>query len=332
MKVWSAIFNIFAVLLLVMLSLSYLNVTKVMTRDFDQVRLNQAVEYSTEAAFLGTLSVEDIDIDYSNLDVVSINPSNALDLFETMMCFNYDLSTSKPNKDVIRDSIAIGVLSGSDGFYITQTSQDDTTPGNGVDGGEYTMRWSAKIPYLYKSGNKTYALNIKKQSWVSISNAGLLEIPVDVGYPSGLSEETILSAVNAQITNTMVEEIERKNINGNTFGFKFFLPVETTKSGVNPIDGPGILILLQGAPFASSERISAVSVSGYQTTTRINLIAFTENISGVDRKYYCYEGQMDPADIGSRYIVDNYYRNTVAAAKAGYAPHYGLLAKKITRR
>ena len=86
MKVWSAIFNVFAVLILVMLLVVYRNTAIVHEREFQEMRLAKAVEYSAELAFLQTLEVEDLDIGYSDMASVVINPGTSLDIFETMMC------------------------------------------------------------------------------------------------------------------------------------------------------------------------------------------------------------------------------------------------------
>ncbi len=332
MKIWSALFNIFAILMLVMLSVAYLNVDKVVKRDFDQARLNQAVEFSTEETFRRALAVEDIGIDYSNLDVVSINTGEALNIFETLMCMNYDLSVSDNNKNTIEQSIVSIALTGNDGFYVTQSSQDDTTPGNSVKGQEYPLKWSVKIPYLMTDGDKTYALNIGREAYASITSSGKFDVPVTPGYPPGITKAKAMEVANSTIQKRMIKEAETKHLNDDPFSFNFQLPTMTTKKGVNPIDGPGILVIMQGASYASSEKIGAVSVSGFKTMEQINIVAFTENVGGVDRKYYCYNGQMDPYDIGARYKIQNYYHSMKEAAEAGYAPHYGLLTKKITTK
>lgn len=332
MKVWSAIYNVFAVMILIMFSMAYLNVSKVSQRDFDQARLNQAVEFSTEATFRSALAVEDINVDYTNSDVVSINTGDSLDIFESLMCMNYDLSVSDNNKKLIEQSIASIVLTGNDGFYITQSAQDDTTPGDSVKGMEYSLKWSIKMPYLMRDGNNTYALNIGREAYTSISDSGIFEIPTSPGYPSGITKDKALEVANAQIQKVITKEIELKNINNERFNYNFQLPSVTNKNGVNPIDGAGILVLIQGADYVSSEKMNAISVSGYKTIKKINVIAFTETIDGTDRKYYCYQGQMDPTDIGSRYRVNNYYNNIIDAAKDGYAPNYELMTKKIADR
>ena len=326
MRVWGAIFNIFAVLMMLLMSFAFLNLTRVLDRDFDQARLNKAVEYSTEATFINTLEIEDIGLDYTDIEAIEINTGNSLDIFETMMCFNYDLSVHEENKKLIEDSVATMVLSCNDGFYIIQDIYNDTGKG------EYLLRWSPKIPYLYDDGSNKYAFNVVKQKWAKVSGSGDIEMPLEEGYPPGISHDKVLEVLNEQITRNIYVEIENRNANRDIFQYKFFLPAETTRAGVNPISGPGILTLIQGARFASKEMIGTVSVSGYKVVEKVNVVAFTEKIDGVDKKFYCYEGQMDIDDIDTKYKVKNYYRDTRTAAKEEYSPHFGLMTKKITKR
>lgn len=316
MKVWSAIFNLIAVMMLVFMLVMYLNYTKVLKRDFDQARLNQALEYATEGMFQKTIEVEDIDTDYSDMYSVEINPSDSLDIFECIMCFNYNMSPSEENKKHIENFIPTAVLSTNDGYYIAQWIED------------YGLHWSLKYPYYIDIGDKSYTVNLHTEKWMSGTESGQFKVSVGTGYESGITMEEAVTAANNQINLAMINEIERKNDNGNTFNFKFFLPSETTEKGVNPITGPSVLLFMQGVDFASTERMNSIAVSGFKTVTRANVVAFIEN----GRKFYCYESQMDPNLISSGvYDIRDTYRTIEDAALDGYSPHFDLLTKKITK-
>lgn len=316
MKAWSAIFNLIAVMMLIFMLVIYLNYTKVIRRDFDQARFNQAVEYATEGMFQKTIEVEDIDTDYSDMYAVEINPSDSLDIFESIMCFNYNMSPSEENKKHIENFMPTAVLSTNDGYYIAQWIED------------HGLHWSLKYPYYIDIGDKSYTVNLHREKWMSGTEAGNFKVSVGSGYESGITMEEVLTAANNQINLAMISEIERKNDNGNTFNFKFFLPSETTERGVNPIQGPSVLLFMQGVDFASTERMNSIAVSGYKTVNRANVVAFIEN----GRKFYCYESQMDPnlISLGVYDIVDT-YRTIEDAALDGYSPHFDLLTKKITK-
>lgn len=347
MKIWSALFNMIAVILILFLSIAYFNTTRVLERDFDQARLNLAVEFATRAMFEKTLEIEDLGMDYTELGNVQINSSDALDIFTSLMCINYDMSTSEENKRHIENSIASAVLAGSDGFYITQLVKDDTVKGDGLVGDSKVLRWSPKIPYYVHVNNKTYAINFVEQTYASVNqhkngasnDSTSIMVPTTPGYPLSITDRVALQSVNNQIVDTILNEMKVSNDNRKSVDYKFYLPVETTAKGVNPIDGPSVLVLMQGVDFASSQRLNSLSVSGYKVVKKIHVVGFLEAATG--RRYYCYttqlpseESTLDPSNPdGKLYIVEDYFDSMRDAAMDNrhYTPHYEFLARKITK-
>lgn len=353
MKVWSAIFNMIAILILMLLGLSYLNLTSTLDRDFDQIRLNYAVEYATEAMFETTLEAEDLDMDYTNLDKVHIDSSDALDIFCSLMCFSYDMSLSDENFANIENSIASCVLAGNDGYYVGQFADYDSTPGDGILVDSKRLRWSIKIPYFVKVGTYSYSVGYNDGEWkrVVTSNSSIKDskvyVPSDVGYPMGINNIDVKHAVNTQIRETMMKEIKDRNLNNIGFDFKFYLPDSTTVNGVNPVEPPAVLLLMEGVDFASTEKINALSVSGFKVVKRVNVVAFVDKDTG--RYYYCYESQLMDEEkdaccggTGS-YHIQNYYRDMKTAAESKgldengrevneyYSPYYDIMTRKITK-
>lgn len=331
MRVWSAVLNIIAVLFICIFLSDYRSLVDINERDLDQTRLNLAVEYATEGMFQKTIEIEDIDTDYSDMSVIHINSSDSLDIFETIMCFNYNMSPSDFNKALIEDSIAAAVLSGNDGFYITQLSDVDKNPNDDIDGGEKALRWSLKIPYIFEKDNSKYMINISEEKWAEIkmTNNGItLVLPTEDKYPDGITKQEAITSANNQINKAIIKEIKDRNTNQQGFKYKVYLPYETTKYGVNPIKGPGILMFIQDTKYASSQAMSAVSVSGFKVIEKATVIGFTDEIGN---KYYCYDTQIDPVDIGVKYNIVNYFQSMESAAEAGFMPHYDLLSKKITK-
>lgn len=338
MKIWSALFNMIAVILILFLSIAYFNTTRVLERDFDQARLNLAVEFATRAMFEKTLEIEDLGMDYTELGNVQINSSDALDIFTSLMCINYDMSTSEENKRHIENSIASAVLASSDGFYITQLVKDDTIKGDGLVGDSRVLRWSPKIPYYVHVNNKTYAINFVEQTYASVNphkngasnDSTSIMIPTTPGYPLSITDRIALQSVNNQIVDTILNEMKISNDNRKSVDYKFYLPVETTAKGVNPIDGPSVLVLMQGVDFASSQRLNALSVSGYKVVKKINVLGIREKATG--RRYYCYETQI-PFDKIDDYEVEDYF-STIRDASLdarGFTPHYEFLERKVTK-
>lgn len=350
MKVWAAIFNLIAVLILLLLGISYFNLTATLERDFDQIRLNYAVEYATEAMFETTLESEDLDMDYTNLDKVQIDSSDALDIFCSLICFSYDMSLSEENFINIENSIASCVLAGSDGFYIGQMADYDSTPNDGILADSKRLRWSMKFPYFVKVGNYSYSVGYNDGQWKRVTKStntsdiksSKVYVPSDVGYPMGINDIDVKHAVNSQIRDAMLREIKANNLNKTGFDFKFYLPDNTTVNGVNPVEPPAVLLIMEGVDFASTERINALSVAGFKVVKRVNVVAFVDKKTG--RHYYCYESQLldeeKDACCGGNgsYHIENYYRDIRTAAESKglgsneyYSPYYDIMARKITK-
>jgi len=320
LRVWSAIFNFFALVVLAILLVSYLNASKVIQRDFDQDRLNKAVEYSSEAAFRNTIEFNDIDIEYGNLNSVEVNPGETLDIFTSMMCLNYDISTSSENMRYIEDAIASMVISADDGFYILEYVNDFIDINDKSKGMDYKSRWSVKIPYLDGSG-KRYSITSKLRDVVNNESEKI----------------KILEVPNKQIADYIIAEMNYKSINDVGFDYRLYLPSVQTIGGVNPIEGPGLLIMVGELDFASSEKINSISVAGFKTEEKKYVIGVIEDTNkdgqfdSLDTKYYCYEGQMYENEINSRYKVNKYFENMQAAEDDGYVPNFELLTRKINK-
>lgn len=323
MKIWSAIPNIFAVLLMFFLLIMFNNNLTAIERDFDEARLAIAVDYSTDAAFQASLEVEDLGLEYQDLGNVTINPGDSLDIFESVMCINYNISTSEANKMMVEQSIPVAVFACNDGYYITHMVEMDT--------GEYKLQWSIKKPYVVESNGKSYAVNIYSTEWTSIQFTG-------GGYKLGWSEtggalpwgankeeymQRVRISVNTALTKDMKYQIERRNEWRDMNQIKFFLPPAQTSGGVNPIIRPSILVLMQGVDFASKDNImNYVGVGGVRSERRRVVVGFREG----DGTYYCYEGQLPDAKVP---LIEAYFTTVDEAANAGYSPHYEYLTNII---
>lgn len=325
MRVWTPIFNFFAVMVLLFLVVVYHNTATVIDREFQEERLRLAVSYAAEAAFQSTLSVEDLSIDYLDMEGVMINPGNSLDIFKSVLCLNYNMSASEENLAHLDSYIPTAVLAGNNGYYILTMSEDDDTPGDGISGGDYKLRWSIKKPYTVKIGDTYYAVNIHTGSWTSVRDmGGTLEINEGTSLPYGIDKEAVLRIINTRIMQDMLFEIQRRNFNKEPWEYKFYLPPVQTTSGVNPITGPSFLIFVEGVDFASPTKVDAVSVAGFKTIRKRVVVGYRDPSTG--RKYYAYEGQI-PSNL--LVYADNYFDDVEEAAKAGYIPNYDLIQKKI---
>lgn len=154
MKVWSSIFNIFGILILLIMMLSWRTQDKTARVDYDTERLRIATDFCAEAAFI---KVKDngssIDNDYTGLvRNVIISPDNSLDTFEEMMCYCYGMEPNEDNKARVESYIPSAILACTDGYYITKLVEDWKVGEYEADG---TFREFTKEE-PYNAGRSTY--------------------------------------------------------------------------------------------------------------------------------------------------------------------------------
>lgn len=354
MKVWAPIFNLIAVVAFILFGATYVNLSRVTQRDFDQARYDYAVKQATEAMFRSTLQAEDISLDYIDMNYISINASSALNIFDRVICANYDMSPSDENLAAIHDGIACCAIAGFDGFYILQSVEENTIPDNGrpVDG--YNLRFSAKIPYIVENSSNKYAIDTYQRTFHAVNkNLNLKENTnyttanyVNHEYPAGVTEEMVKEAINTQVRAYILDEMTNKN-NPNAVDierFRIYFPEETTVTGVNPLSVPGIILMTSGVDYASTDKMTSLSVSGYKAINRTRVIAFTDTSNG--RAYYCYEGQLRDEEktaesggipIGGVYgnfRIDNFFKTPKEACMEKndqgnyYTPYFEIMARK----
>ncbi|MBR1453190.1 MAG: hypothetical protein IJ593_00875 [Lachnospiraceae bacterium] len=341
MKNWSPIFNIIAVIAFVVFCATLVNVSDIANRDFDQERYSYVVQKATEAMFEKTVFSGNTELDYSDLEYVEINCANALETFDRVVCYSYDMSPSKENFALINDSIAACVIAGFNGYYVLETSLNDkvssTNPG-------YTQRFSVKIPYTFSNSSTTYIVDAKKASSASMKKNDHEDSPVV--YTSGNSDIAGLSQeaqftrlINKQITDAAITEMLSSNkvSQREIERFRIRFPDEQTVSGVNPISVPGIIMFCSNASFASKERLESMSVAGYKVVRRNRVLGFYDSITR--QAYYCYEGQLQDSEkstAGGRFVIEDFFKTKDEACRATsqavgkkYTPYYDIIARKI---
>lgn len=334
MKVWSSIANIIAVLIASFLILVFYQADTIMAKQFDELRLRYALDYATEAAFMSTLEVYDIGIDYVDIDAVNINPSYCLDTFKSLLCLNYDMALSKENFSYIENFIPVAVLLCNDGFYVAQLQEmDDLKDGN--IGGNYALHWKMKKPYTYikepelniSENNPLYSVNLHSEKWTSVfEKGGSVRIGYGETFPVGINRNKVTTSVTNKITEEIRVAIEERNkMNSKEWDNTFYLPSELTASGVNNLDRPALLVMLQGVDFGKGGEVNAISLGGVKTERKKVVVGFTEN----GQRYYCYERQL-PEDMLEN--VENFYDDVEEAAMEGYNPHYEYLSRRFRER
>jgi hypothetical protein len=326
-RVWSTIANIFGIFFLGFYLITFYNLAKLNDKQFEELRLRYVVNYATEAAFLSSLEVYDIGIEYQDLEGVNIDPSYCLDIFKAMVCLNYDMSLSDENFSMLENYIPVAVLMANDGYYVTSMVEVDDIYDN-LPGSNYALKLSMKKPYTIKldedapvsQSNPLYAFDLHSENWTSaFSVNGKLQISNGESFPTGINRNTVTRAVTTRITEEINYAIKQRNeLYNDNLSTLFYLPSSLTYSGINTLDKPAMLIMMQNVDFACSERINAVSLGGVKVDRKRNVVGFVEN----NRRYYCYETQLPQTAVNS--VVD-FYNDVEDAAEAGFYPHFVYL-------
>lgn len=354
MKVWSVIFNFFAVMLLLYMTYVLIEDVKLNKQQFNEMRLKYAVDYATEAAFQQAIQGGRLGIDYTDLSSVRIIADNTLPAFRASMALSYDISMSNSNLRMIDNYISSAALVVSDGYYLATEQEVDTVEYN-EQGGVYELKWGLKKPFTIEYDAVLGASNVKTlvgysisgEKWKAvrqINGANTVEtaygdvwdeLPqgtenvctpetetlVCTKYKSDLKQDIIREA-NRLITQDINYYIKERNAKTDNYVKHDFvyLPAKQTETGVNPVERPSLLVTMSDVSFAGLDDVSVNSVGGFTVIIKKRVVGFEEN----GQKYYAYEGQIPQPRITD---ISRYFDNIDKAVKAGYEPHLEYLTK-----
>lgn len=328
MKNWFGIFNYLGLGMLMIMIIIYFNQIEILQVEYDTNRLNLAIDYAGEAAFIEALHSGNIGLDYQDMENPVLNPAHCLDVFESLICLNYGMAVSTENKQYVESCIPSAILVCNDGYYLTLLSEVDTAI-DGISGGEFGFKWSFKLPYTVVQGDKVISVCLGTEDWIMVSETGgNLNIRygdsfADSDVQGVLSRKVVQRAINTTLTNALARNLDYVGRLRGGVDYNIYLPASMTSSGINDISRPSLIILLQGTDFSGQAEVSEAVISGLKTKRKVRVIGFLD-IDGVRR--YCYEGQL-PTEMSSR--IEIFFESMEDAAWGGYLPSYQYLGKKI---
>lgn len=313
---------IISVIYLAALMVGYFKYTMNEQDELQQLILSYAIDYCSDAAMQEVLIGDDLEMDYSADGQVLVDPKAALDTFVDMFCLNYDIGISgETRKHVLQNYIPVACLAGYDGFYIAkyQPVKSDTNvyypPETGLSNSTWDVVFGPKLPYTYTNGGTSYALNMGMDYAYAING---INVTKPAGLPPGLSSKAAgIAKINEIITNEIAYTVNSVNELNPNWKHSFFIPAQlTTLTGVNPINGPSLIVLVQNVDLASARPISGFSVSGSKVGRARMVVGYIRNVNGIDIKYYCYADKADklPPSI----TIDDLFQSVEDAARAGY--------------
>jgi hypothetical protein len=324
----------------------------VLDTDFEQYRLDKALELSTRAAAANGLQHGLIDLDYDRLLEVEFNADAVLTTYAQFMCFNFDLAPDEANREyVLSKSVVMAV--GGRGFHVTQSEYGDFyTAIDGklhrVNGAAYNAGDPAGSPVtpIANTGTKTvfgayvpFAVKDPSNSNVTVCGSLLdyataFPVYTTSGSAAGVTTvENLPGSVNvalvrhealAMMTRALTASWNQLNQQA-SFDKQLVLPDTITAMGVSSAANPGVMSFIEGWRLDTSGQLRSEAFTGYKAILRREVVAFTQNIDGKVYKYYCYEDQFDRESHAG--IVDYIYMDMYDAANAGYQPHLGFLAR-----
>lgn len=329
MKLWGAIFNMFAAIFMLYLLVFFYQTEKTNARQLEELKFRYAVDYAVEGAFRATLSIDDLGMDYTNLGDVKLNPSMALETFKAIMCLNYDMALSEENYGFLETHIPTGVIFTNDGYYILEKVEKNN-PLTIEVGGDYALQWSVKRPYTVVTGGYTYGTSIYSDAWIGVKNdGGTLVMESGDNFtsprPTGLTRKRVREEISKQVTEGINRQIYLRNLENTNKGKvpMFYLPSSDTTTAINNIKRPTLLMLVQGLDISGVGKMDAMSVGGNRVDRRRVVVGFEDG----GKKFYCYEKQLPEEKINNS---KEFFQTLEDAALAGYIPHLEYLSKFIT--
>jgi hypothetical protein len=318
--------------------------------DFEQYRLDKALELSTRAASENGLTHGLIELDYDRLLEVEFNTDAVLDTYAQFMCFNYGLAPDDANREyVLAKSVVMAV--GGRGFHVTQSEYGDMYTAidgklhrvsvadySGIAPGEYTgdvsagskTVFGAYVPFAVKDPTDESVtvcgslLDHATAFPIYTSTAAGAGVATVESLPGGVNVSLVRHEALAMMTRALTASWNQLNQQA-SYDKQLVLPDTITAMGVSSAANPGVMAFIEGWRLDTSESLRSEAFTGYKAILRRTVVAFTQHIGGKSYKYYCYEDQFDRKAYEG--IVNYVYLDMYDAVKAGYQPHLGMLAR-----
>ncbi|QGQ98785.1 hypothetical protein EHS13_29875 [Paenibacillus psychroresistens] len=318
------IVNIVVILFIAALLTGYMNYIHKENDEIERLKLSYAIDYSTDAGAAAMLETGSLDMDYTKNKSFTVDPQLALDTFLDVFCFNYDMQPTAENKALIKDYIPVATVATFDGFYLASQQQVKNGGGNYPDDTNinavpkdvgWDLIFGMKMPYTYNFGSTSYALNMGLDYSLALTGSSLTKefgLPPTAAGTMSLTEAK--ATINTIISNDMAYSIDKTNELNPNWKNSFYIPSQlTTFSGVNPIEGPSFIVLVQGLNITTSRPISGFSLSG----SKIDAVRMIAGYTRGGIKYYSYVDK-NPSGFAGLTIEDLFTTEKAAALKGYY--------------
>jgi hypothetical protein len=258
-------------------------------------------------------------MDYTNYKAFNADPQLALDTFIDVFCFNYDMPPTEANRAIVRDYIPAAAVATFDGYYLASQrpvlfhKDGSTAIEQSQFGEDWRLAFGMKLPYRYLTTAARYALNMGMDYSYRLTDTDLARYddlpPNEHGVT--MTKEYAMRWINNLVANDMAEAIDRINETNGNWKNRFYIPSQLSgMNGVNPIEGPSFLILVQGVNLTTAKPIDGFSVSGTKIDQARMLIGYTRN----SVKYYAFADKVPTGVV----TPDRVFSSMEEAAQAEY--------------
>ncbi|MFD0671951.1 hypothetical protein [Cohnella sp. GCM10027633] len=287
--------------------------------EIERLKLSYAIDYSTDAGIRAMLlETNDLGLDYAYEDKFTLDPDIALDAFLDVFAFNYDVPPTEEHKRLIAEYIPVAAVATYDGYYLAEHRVTGNRPGvyagaGQPDDADWELSFGMKLPYAYENGTTKYALNMGMADTVAFDGSSLSKLDGLPPTPSGaaMKREEAFRIINDAVSNHMGLAIEKLNEANYSWSNRFFVPSRLTdRVGVNSIEGPSFLVLVQNLQyFSTAGKLSGFSVAGSSVSAARHVAGYTKG----GQRYYAFADKL-PASV----VPEALFETMDEAAEAGY--------------
>ncbi|XID94290.1 hypothetical protein ACF3MZ_07135 [Paenibacillaceae bacterium WGS1546] len=314
------IVNLVAVIYFAALLIGYASYVQKEKNEIERLKLSYAIDYAADAGAQELLSTSSLDMDYTDDKAFNADPRFALDTFIDVFCFNYDMPPTEANRAIVRDFIPVATVATFDGYYLAAHRPVEYFRAGATElersrfGEDWRLAFGIKQPYRYRTTAARYALNMGMDYSYRLSNEGFVKYD---GLPPNehgitMTAEYAMRWINDLVSGDMAEAIDRMNETNYNWKNRFYIPSQlSAMNGVNSIEGPSFLVLVQGVNLTTSRPIDGFSVSGAKIDRARMLIGYTRN----SVRYYAYADKVPEG----RETPESLFSTMKEAAAAGYS-------------
>ncbi len=298
MSRFGAITMTLALLMWAISLIMFINYSKTVQARFQEKRLEQAMNYATDAAVDIMIETSvDVGLDYADYERAYSKPDAALEGFLDLFCKNYGMSINEANLSLIKSEyLKMFCLAAFDGYYLAEPYVIN-------DAGARDLIFSLKQPYIYTSpAGVGYALTIDNK------DAKVVDGQLIKKVNSPLSDEEKRRVINALVSDAVTEAIQRAR-EGNLTNIVSLPTNLTDMRRTNPIDGITVLAYVSDMDIGSNQKAEILGIGGARVSHAEYCACYMRN----GMKMYSY---VESVPTGVNVIAT--YEKAEEAAENGY--------------